>query len=94
MKRREILNIAENCICRDRETQYGSPDANFAKIAALWEAYTNVRVTPEDVAVMMALLKVARFATGRAKEDHFIDAAGYLALAGELATTRERTIPK
>ena len=33
---------------------------------------------------MMALLKVARIATGN-KEDNFIDLAGYAACAGEIA---------
>ena len=41
--------------------------------------------TAEDVAIMMALLKIARIATGTAKADSFIDAAGYIACGGELA---------
>ena len=37
-----------------------------------------------DVAMMMALLKIARVASGRAKDDNFIDLAGYAACGGEL----------
>ena len=39
-----------------------------------------------DVAMLMALLKVGRIATGTATEDSFVDACGYLACGGEIAT--------
>ena len=42
-------------------------------------------ITPKDVATMMALLKVARIATG-SNPDSFVDLAGYAACAGEIAT--------
>lgn len=41
--------------------------------------------TAEDVAVMMALLKIARIATGKPKADNYTDCCGYIACAGELA---------
>ena len=43
-------------------------------------------ISPADVAVMMALLKVARISYGNAP-DNFVDLAGYAACAGELAET-------
>ena len=43
-----------------------------------------VEITPEDVAVMMALLKIARIASGQAKLDNWIDGCGYLACGGEI----------
>ena len=43
------------------------------------------KIRPEDVAILMALLKIARIQTGRFKADSYIDACGYIALAGELS---------
>lgn len=45
-------------------------------------------LTAEDVANMMALLKIGRIAIGRHKDDSYIDAIGYLACAGEIASNR------
>lgn len=68
LTRADILHAAEKCVCGQRETDYGTPEDNFKAIAELWEAYlnkactrgVNVRVEAKDVAVMMALLKIAR----------------------------------
>jgi hypothetical protein len=39
---------------------------------------------------MMALLKIARIATGEPKADNYVDLAGYAVCAGEIATEVER----
>ena len=87
MRRAEILENARKCVCGDREQDYGSPENNFALIARLWREYldTDKPITAHDVAVMMALLKIARIATGRYKADSYVDACGYLACAGEIS---------
>ena len=94
MNRAEILHEAEKCVCTDRQEQYGSPESNFGLIAELWQTYLRQRcvssgadvcILPDDVAVMMALLKIARIATGQTKPDNYIDLAGYAACAGEIA---------
>ncbi len=92
MNRSETLKAAEQCVCGDREEDYGNPENNFSRIAALWSAYKEQEFTALDVAMMMVLLKVARIAGGRTKEDSFIDLAGYAACAGEIATNKERLI--
>lgn len=85
MKRIDILKAAEECVCKDRETDYGSPEDNFQRIASMWNAYLGDReITGKDVAAMMALLKIARIASGHAKADNWIDLAGYAACGGEL----------
>ena len=65
MTRESLLNRAIECVCGEREQDYGTPEDNFALIAELWESYINRRCAPpnagicvvaEDVAVMMALL--------------------------------------
>ena len=81
--RESILDAAKRCVCGDREQDYGSPEDNFAVIAALWTAYTGTDITPKDVAMMMALLKIARAKAG-SKLDTYIDLAGYAACGGEL----------
>lgn len=93
MKRAEILDSAKEIVTEDREQDYGSPEDSFAVIADFWTIYVrekcssidaDVYITPSDVAVMMILLKVARVAKGKYKEDSYIDMAGYAACGGEL----------
>lgn len=91
LTRADILHAAEKCVCGQRETDYGTPENNFKAIAKLWETYlnkactrgVNVRVEAKDVAVMMALLKIARIAAGGGKADSWIDLAGYAACGAE-----------
>ena len=92
--RAEILDAAKKIVTGERERQYGSPEDNFAVIARFWEVYLNQRcvdamfgfmLNPDDVAMLMALMKVARIITGTFKGDSYIDACGYLACAAEIA---------
>ena len=89
MERSEILEAAKRCVCGDREQDYGSPEDNFEKIAEFWSTYMGYPVVAHDVAAMLALLKIARIATGHAKEDNWIDLAGYAACGGELEADNE-----
>lgn len=90
MNREEILMKAKACVCGDREEDYGSPERNFQTIAELWTAYLGARDTgvgdilADDVAAMMALVKIARIAGGQIKDDNWIDLAGYAACGGEI----------
>lgn len=86
MKRSEILETSRKCVCGEREQDYGKPEDNFKRVAALWSAYTGHSFTAVDVAMMMALLKIARIKTGTGTADGFIDLAGYAACAGEGAS--------
>ena len=89
MKRAEILDKAKECVCGQREQDYGSPEDNFKQIAKLWTAYKNAHFTPGDVAMMMALLKIARIQSGTGTDDSFVDLAGYAACGGEIAETKD-----
>lgn len=88
--RESILDAAKQCVCTDRESQYGSPEDNFATIAKMWSEYLyaatgkEIEVSAHDVAAMMSLLKIARIATGEPKADSWIDLAGYAACGGEI----------
>lgn len=88
--RGECLNKALKVINGERLDMYGSPENNFELIADLWDLYLGNRLddvlSPHDVAVMMALFKIGRIATGVGSEDSYVDAAGYIALACDLST--------
>lgn len=84
MTRAEILDKAKVCVVGDREQDYGSPENNFTRIAGLWTYYLGYPVEARDVAAMLALLKIARIASGHAKDDNWIDLAGYAACGGEI----------
>ena len=86
MTYREIcLREAMRVVCQSREQEYGSPEDSFQQIRELWEAYLGLTLAPHDVAMMMALLKIARIKSGHFKEDSFIDAVGYVACGYEIA---------
>lgn len=91
MKRSEILEAARCCVCGEREQDYGTPEDSFGLIGQLWTSYMGTLFTSKDVAMMMALLKVARQIN---KADSFIDLAGYAACAGEIVTERSRPYEK
>lgn len=92
LTRADILHAAEKCVCGQREQDYGTPEDNFETIAELWETYLrracvdeagDVYIGANDVAMMMALLKIARIAAGGGKADSWIDLAGYAACGAE-----------
>jgi hypothetical protein len=86
MNRLEILEAAHLCVCGQREQDYGSPENNFTRIANFWSAYLARPISAKDVAAMLALLKIARIASGHAKADNWVDLAGYAACGGEIET--------
>lgn len=91
MTRTEILMAANKCVAGDREQDYSSPERNFSRIADLWNAYVGWDfISPKDVAVMLALVKIARIRGGNAKDDNWIDLAGYAACGGELEAYYEK----
>lgn len=83
--RAEILDAAKAIVTGEREKQYGSPEDNFAVIAEFWTTYIGHPISSEDVAIMMALLKIARIRSGNYKTDSFVDLCGYASIAAEIA---------
>ncbi|AXH46796.1 hypothetical protein SEA_ACOLYTE_52 [Mycobacterium phage Acolyte] len=73
-----ILTTAEEIINGQRAKDYGDARENHERIASLWNAYKQSDTfTPEDVAVMMILLKIARFMENGYHQDTVVDIAGY-----------------
>ena len=100
VSRADILDRAKAIVTGEREKQYGKPEDNFAAVAQMWEVYlreqcvgegADVRVAPEDVAMMMVLLKVGRLMTGDYLADNYVDICGYAACAGEIAERNATT---
>ncbi len=86
MNRKETLEIAQAIVCGNEKTHnYGSPEDNFAIIADLWSDYLGYPIRPQDVPIMMILLKVARLKK-RYTEDSFIDICGYAACGNEISS--------
>jgi len=96
-KRADILSNAEKLINGDRADTYGPPEVSFSRIANLWNAMgfqmyekeTGPRaVNAVDVALALTQLKVSRILGQTDHEDSWTDAAGYIALGGEMAMRR------
>ncbi len=87
-----ILTDAAAIVAGARNETHGEKERSFAVIARFWSVYLAGRsngpacdVSARDVAQMMVLLKIARSEQGIPVRDHFLDEAGYAAIAGELA---------
>ena len=90
MTRRKLLEKAISIVCEDRNQQYGGPEDTFKDIAQLWAAYLDDQIGPEDVAIMMILMKVARLkASSYQSSDSWVDIAGYAACGSEIALGEE-----
>ena len=86
MNRADILAEADRLTHGPRDGAYGTPQRNHERIAALWSVILETPVTPAQVALCMAGLKIARLIQTPDHLDSFVDGAAYLAIAGELAT--------
>jgi hypothetical protein len=86
LDRAAILDTAKQLINGDRHDDYGSALENHARIARIWEVILGVPVTPSQVALCMAGVKMARLAFDPTKSDSWIDMAGYAALGGEMGS--------
>lgn len=79
-----ILKEANTIIYGDREKTYGHPAKNLKTISVMWASYLSAKrtenLTPKDVAAMMMLVKVARFANDPDHRDNLVDICGYAAL--------------
>lgn len=86
MTGKECLESAEQCALRNRAQAHASPEKSFPLISDLWTAYTGVKLTPLDVAVMLGLLKVARIKLEPGHAESYADLAAYAACAAEMGT--------
>ena len=94
MNRNDILLEAQRLINTDRQEIYGPALENHRDICKMWQVVIdrcNGQLKPHHVALMMALLKVCRLCRTESHMDSFVDAAAYIALAGEMSETQNAT---
>lgn len=75
-----ILEAAEDAVGVTRIVDYGHPFEDFTRISRLWAAYLGINeldIQPEDVAVMMQMVKQSRLRNTSNHRDSIIDIAGY-----------------
>lgn len=96
----EIADEAKRIVSGARRTAYGTPENNFGRIARLWNSHlVNVGIldadvmgdpeakggiTPGDVSLMMALMKIARLAETPDHRDSYVDLVGYALTGAEV----------
>jgi len=93
MSEMNVLKEANAIIYGDREKTYGHPSKNLKTIAVMWNAYIDAssavgvidgavkaEINAKDVAALMMLVKVARFANDPSHRDNLVDICGYAAL--------------
>ena len=91
----DLLRETATIVDGGRNATHGDKERSFYVIAEFWQTYLDGRkvqspLCARDVAQMMVLLKVARSIQGEPVKDHFLDEAGYAAIAGECALGEER----
>ena len=79
------LYHVENMLNGEKAEEYGNPRIMFQNISKRWFDCDDAEV---DVAIMMAELKIERIKYDHNKEDSYMDAIAYLAMA--LAFMQER----
>lgn len=78
-----MLHKAEELINGQRQQDYGDKLQNFSQIAMLWQGVLATKlkvtaaITPEDVALCMMQVKIARLAKSPDHADSVLDIAGY-----------------
>lgn len=72
-----IAAEAMGLVSGERQAAYGHPYDNFLATAKLWSVILGMEVTPQQVALCMVQLKVAR-ELNTSKRDNLVDAIGYL----------------
>ena len=80
---KELLKEAIELVGGDRQEEYGDKLTNHQHIADFWSIFLKKKITAHDVAICMALVKIARL-MHQHKKDSYLDLAAYAAIAGEI----------
>jgi len=85
----EVLDEAKDLVGGDRHRDYGDKLINHERIAKLWSTYLEKDIRPDQVAIMMGLVKVARSMHNPQKKDTYVDLSAYSAIAYEIVKRTE-----
>lgn len=91
--RTAVLNEAAKIISADRAVTHGDAEKSFEAMADYWTTYLQkenviepgVRIWPRQVGMMMILFKLARTHNNPKHRDNYVDMAGYVGCAAEIA---------
>ena len=84
LRAKDILTNASDTIT-ERGATHGSYDLTMLRTAKLWSDFLERELEPSDVAICMALVKLARIMETKSVHDSWVDFCAYAAIAGELA---------
>lgn len=68
-------------LLNERERTYGNPVQTHVQIAQVWSGILGTEVTPVQVPIMMAGLKLVRASNNPYHKDNFDDVMGYTVIA-------------
>lgn len=95
---KSLLHRAHDTIHGERQQDYGDKLTNFAQTAMIWNGILahklqdTATITPEDVALLMMGLKMARLAKNPDHFDSILDIAGYAGCMSILQDEREQGV--
>jgi hypothetical protein len=84
MKAEEILRTAADLVSGPRAEQHGDVMEVFGTATSLFHRASGEVLDEWDGIMFMVCLKIARIKHGTFNVDDYIDACGYLALAGQV----------
>lgn len=87
-----IVDEAVDAVTGDRAAAYGHPYDDFTMVAGMWHAMFGWEAQPEDVALAMIIVKLAR-ERHSSKRDNIVDIVGY-SLAYDAAATARKHLQK
>lgn len=85
-----ILLEAERIVNGPRAKDYGHPLDNYSRLAKLCEPILGIPITPEQMALIMVQVKVARLLTTPDHRDSQVDGAGYFSVYSKIGPERKR----
>jgi len=84
MRPEHVLKEAAALVDGPRAEQHGDFRLMHSRVAELWSAYLQTSIRPEQAAMCMTLLKVARQELGKHNPDDGLDATAYTGLWASL----------
>lgn len=81
---KDILTDATDTIT-ERGATHGHYDLTMLRTAKLWSDFLEREIEPSDVAICMALVKLARIMETKSVRDSWLDFCAYAAISAELA---------
>jgi len=89
MDKNELLDACKVAL-NSRGQHYGKELENHQRIASIWSIILGIKVTEEQVALLMVGLKMARLIETPTHQDSMLDIAGYAAVMSECIEEKKK----